>query len=98
MRPIIEQQGWSLQARERRDKKKPVLEDMFMGPTASPSLSDGFGWEDSRRRARAVFADVAVADQKHVMLLLEFGRLPVFYFPVADVRINLLEPPRHRTS
>src|SRR5260370_5239781 len=98
MRPIIEQQGWSLQARERRDQMKPVLEDMFMGPTASPSLSDGFRWEDSRRRVRVVFADVAIADSKHVMLLLEFGRLPVYYFPVEDVRMALLEAPEHHTS
>jgi len=61
---------------------KPALEDIFMGPTASPSLSGGFRWEDSRRRVRVVFADVTVADSEHVMLLLEFGRLPVFYFPL----------------
>src|SRR6266852_8974163 len=61
---------------------KPPLEDIFMGPTASPSLSGGFRWEDSRRRVRVVFADVTVADSEHVMLLLEFGRLPVFYFPL----------------
>lgn len=77
---------------------KPVLEDMFMGPTASPSVSDGFRWEDSRRRVRVVFADVTVADSKHVMLLLEFGRLPVFYFPVEDVRMDLLEATEHHTS
>lgn len=77
---------------------KPVLEDMFMGPTASPSLSDGFRWEDSRRRVRVVFAGVAVADSKHVMLLLEFGRLPVYYFPVEDVRMDLLEATEHHTS
>ncbi len=77
---------------------KPVLEDMFMGPTASPSLSDGFRWEDSRRRVRVVFADVTVADSKRVMLLLEFGRLPVYYFPVEDVRMDLLEATEHHTS
>ena len=77
---------------------KPVLEDMFMGPTASPSLSDGFRWEDSRRRVRVVFADVTVADSKRAMLLLEFGRLPVYYFPVEDVRMDLLEATEHHTS
>ena len=77
---------------------KPVLEDMFMGPGASPSFSEGFRWEDSRRRVRVVFADVAVADSKHVMLLLEFGRLPVYYFPVEDVRMDLLEATEHHTS
>ncbi len=76
---------------------KPVLEDMFMGPEASPSLDQGFRWEDSRRRVHTVFAGTTVADSKHVMLLLEFGRLPVFYFPMEDVRLDLMEASEHRT-
>jgi len=44
-----------------------------------------------------VFAGVAVADSKHLMLLHEFGRLPVFYFPLEDVRMDLLEASEHRT-
>ena len=76
---------------------KPPLEDIFMGPTASPSLSGGFRWEDSRRRVRVVFADVTVADSERVMLLLEFGRLPVFYFPMEDVRMDLMEATEHHT-
>ncbi len=76
---------------------KPALEDLFLGPLASPSLSQGFRWEDSRRRVRVVFAGVAVADSKHLMLLHEFGRLPVFYFPLEDVRMDLLEASEHRT-
>ena len=75
---------------------KPALEDIFMGPMASPSLSDGFRWEDSHRRVRVVFADVTVADSKRVMLLLEFGRLPVFYFPMEDVRMDLMAASDHR--
>jgi uncharacterized protein (DUF427 family) len=76
---------------------KPVLEDMFMGPGASPSFSEEFRWEDSRRRVRVVFANVTVADSKRVMLLHEFGRLPVFYFPREDVRMDLMEASEHRT-
>src|SRR5260370_30730506 len=76
---------------------KPALEDIFMGPTASPSLSVGFRWEDSRRRVRVVFADVTVAASERVMLLLEFGRLPVFYFPMEDVRMDLMEATEHHT-
>jgi len=83
--------------RERRNSMQPALEDIFMGPMASPSLSEGYRWEDSRRRVRAVFADVTVADSKRVMLLLEFGHLPVFYFPMEDVRMDLLEVSDHRT-
>lgn len=76
---------------------KPTLENLFLGPLASPSFSQGFRWEDSRRRVRVVFADVTVADSKRVMLLHEFGRLPVFYFPLADVRMDLLETSEQRT-
>lgn len=76
---------------------KPALEDLFMGQLASPSFSQGFRWEDSRRRIRVVFAGVTVADSKRVMLLHEFGRLPVFYFPLEDVRVDLLEASEHHT-
>lgn len=76
---------------------QPMLEDMDMGPIASPSFSEGFRWEDSRRRVRVVFSDTTIADSKRVMLLHEFGRLPVFYFPMADVRMELLEATTHRT-
>ena len=76
---------------------KPVLEDLFIGPSASPSFSQGFLWEDSRRRVRVVFADITIADSKHVMLLHEFGRLPVFYFPMQDARMDLMEATEHHT-
>jgi len=48
--------------------------------------------EPSPRRVRTIFNDVAVADSKRAMLLLEPKRLPVYYFPRDDVRIDLLEP------
>jgi uncharacterized protein (DUF427 family) len=76
---------------------KRMLEDLFLGPLASPSFSQGFRWEESKRRVRVIFEDVTVADSKRVMLLHEFGRLPVFYFPLADVRMDLLEESEHRT-
>jgi uncharacterized protein (DUF427 family) len=70
---------------------RPALEDLELGPTATPSLGQGFRWEDTRRRVRAVFNDVAVADSRGAKLLQEFGRLPVFYFPLDDVRHNVLQ-------
>jgi uncharacterized protein (DUF427 family) len=71
----------------------PIFEDVYLGPLASPSFSQGlrFRWEDSRRRVRVVFAGLTVADSTHVMLLHEFGRLPVFYFPMEDVRMDVME-------
>ncbi len=79
---------------------KPLLEDIFMGPLASPSFSEGlrFRWEDGRRRVRVVFGGIIIADSKRVMLLHEFGRLPVFYFPVEDVRTDVLETTDYHTS
>src|SRR5438270_8761561 len=83
---------------ERRNGMRPELEDIYMGQLASPSISEGFRWEDSRRRVCLVFADVTIADSKRVMLLHEFGRLPVFYFPMEDVRMDLMEETDHHTS
>jgi uncharacterized protein (DUF427 family) len=76
---------------------KPDLEDVFMGLAASPSFDHGFRWEDSRRRVRVVFGGVTIADSRRVMLLHEYGRLPVFYFPVEDVRMDLMEATEHST-
>ncbi len=76
---------------------KPMFEDIFKGQEASPSFSQGFRWEDSRRRVRVVFTDITVADSKCVMLFHEFGRLPIFYFPMEDVRMDLMEATDHHT-
>ena len=68
-----------------------VLEDITVGSTKSPSRDNGdYRWEDANRRVRNVLAGETVADSIHVKLLIEAGRLPVFYFPVADVRQDLL--------
>ena len=77
----------------------PVFEDMFLGPLASPSFSQGlcFRWEGSSRRVRVAFGGITVADSTHVMLLHEFGRLPVFYFPLEDVRMDLMEATEHHS-
>jgi uncharacterized protein (DUF427 family) len=76
---------------------KPALEDVFIGPMGSPSFSSGFRWEDSRRRVRVVFSGVTIADSRRVMLLHEFGRLPVFYFPMEDVRMDMTEATERHT-
>lgn len=43
-------------------------------------------------RVRALFDGETVADSLATKLLHESGRLPVFYFPLDDVRADLLEP------
>lgn len=78
---------------------RPALEDLLIGPLASPSFTSGlrFRWEDSRRRVRVNFNGVTIADSKRVMLLHEASHLPVFYFPMQDVRMDLLEATQHTT-
>jgi uncharacterized protein (DUF427 family) len=49
-------------------------------------------FEPSPRRVRALLGHVPVADSRRVMLLREAGRVPVYYFPEADVRTDLLAP------
>src|SRR5215218_1527055 len=53
--------------------------------------------EPSPRRMRAVFASQTVVDSRHPRLLHERGRLPVYYFPEQEVRMDLLEPAARRT-
>lgn len=77
---------------------RPALEDLALGPTSTPSLAQGYRWEDARRRVRNVFNGVTIADSRHAMLLQEAGRLPVFYFPLDDVCLDHLEPSEHTTS
>ena len=49
-------------------------------------------WEPTGRWVRAKFAGETVADSKRVMLLRQTGRLPVYYFPQSDVRLDLMTP------
>jgi uncharacterized protein (DUF427 family) len=54
-------------------------------------------FEDSPRRVRVVFNGETVADSKRAKLMHETGHLPVYYFPVEDVRMELLEESDHTT-
>src|SRR5438132_6705840 len=49
-------------------------------------------FEDDPRRIRALLGKETIADSRRMKLLHESGRLPVYYFPEGDVRIDLLEP------
>jgi uncharacterized protein (DUF427 family) len=84
----------------RYEGMRPALEDILIGPVASPSFTNElrFRWEDSLRRVRVVFNGVTIADSKRVMLLHEAGRLPVFYFPIEDVRMDAMESTEHSTN
>jgi uncharacterized protein (DUF427 family) len=62
-----------------------------------PRLQGLLYFEDSPRRVRARFAGETVVDSTHAKLLHEHTKLPVLYFPEAEVRTDLLEPSDHRT-
>src|SRR5919108_5154994 len=51
--------------------------------------------EPSPRRVRVIFNGTTVADSTGVLLLLEAKHLPVYYFPVGDVRMDLLQATDH---
>jgi uncharacterized protein (DUF427 family) len=78
---------------------QPLLEDLYFGPPATPSLSPElpFRWEDSQRRVRVIFAGLAIVDSTRVMRLQEYGRLPVYYFPLEGVRQEVLSASNHQT-
>jgi uncharacterized protein (DUF427 family) len=64
-------------------------------------LRDGVHVELSPRRVRAYFDNRLLADSQKVLLVFETKRPPVYWFPTADVRMDLLalkEPPAGSAS
>lgn len=54
--------------------------------------------EPSPRSVRAIFAGEVVADSKRAMLLHETGYPPIYYLPLEDVRMALLEESEQETT
>jgi uncharacterized protein (DUF427 family) len=52
-------------------------------------------FEDSPRRIRARFGGETVVDSRHAKLLHEQNHLPIYYFPMDEVRMDLLAPTDH---
>ncbi len=63
-----------------------------------PYDPDAVRIEQSPRRVRAFLSGVPVADSRDVKLAWEPRRLPVYYFPLADVRSDLLRPTDYTTA
>ena len=51
--------------------------------------------EASPRRVRVQFGGEWIADSTDMVLMYEANHLPVYYFPVKDVRLDLLHPTDH---
>ena len=72
------------------------LEDRAVIPEDS-STNHFIQLEESPRRVRVVFGGATVADSRHVLLMREARYLPVYYFPMEDVRMDLLVPTERTT-
>lgn len=77
------------------DVSETPTEDLVMEREGEPR-PEALRMEPSPRWVRTVLGGVTVADSKRVVLLREARRLPVYYFPREDVRMDLLEPAGRR--
>lgn len=64
-------------------------------PWAHDSSEYRIDFEPTPRRLRVAFGGETIADSRRAMLMLESKHLPVYYFPKADVRSDLLEASAH---
>src|SRR6478672_13953962 len=62
---------------------------------ARTRMVEGPWVEPSPRRVRVYFNGVAVADSRDVLLAFEPKRLPVYWFPKADVSADHVRPVPH---
>jgi len=63
----------------------------------APATGSVLFFDPVPQRIRALFAGETVVDSQNAKLLHETGHLPVYYFPLEDVRQDLLEPTDTRT-
>ena len=66
---------------------RPLLENVLVGP--KPNGIE-LRLEPIAKRVRAFAAGEAIADSCRVMMMFETARLPVYYFPIEDVRTDFL--------
>ena len=78
---------------------KALEDQVFQQLEARPGpADDDIRLEPTTRRVRVMFGGVTIADSRKVMLMLENRRLAVYYFPVKDVRLDLLVPTSYRSQ
>jgi uncharacterized protein (DUF427 family) len=75
---------------------RPRLEDIVDG--VQNTNIEHLMFEPTAKRVRAMLAGITIADSANVMIMHEPGRLTVYYFPIADVRQDLLTPSSRRTT
>jgi uncharacterized protein (DUF427 family) len=87
---------WTPRSRRVKVVTQKPLEDVLIAASGGADSRVPIQVEPSPRWVRAVVGGVAVADSKQV-LTVTMG-LPVYYFPRADVRADLLEPSDRKGS
>jgi uncharacterized protein (DUF427 family) len=87
---------WTPRSRRVKVVTRKPLEDVLIAASGAAESRVEIQVEPSPRWVRAVVGGVAVADSKQV-LTVTMG-LPVYYFPRADVRADLLEPSDRKGS
>ena len=53
--------------------------------------------EPTTKRIRVLFAGEVIADSTQVQIMYDTSHVPVYYFPMTDVRMDLMEPTHHKT-
>lgn len=72
-----------------------LLEDKKLG---SPEAEHEVRFEPCPKRVRVFSGAEVVADSRRVMTMFETGHLPVYYFPLSDVRMDLLTGSDHHST
>ena len=75
-----------------------ALEDRVIPEIPDRPAGDGILFEPTHRRVRVLLGGITVADSRAVMLMLENKRLAIYYFPVKDVRAELLVPTTYTSN
>jgi uncharacterized protein (DUF427 family) len=73
-------------------KEKEMAVTQVPAAAQRARLKEGVHVELSPRRVRAYFDNQVLADSEQVLLVYETKRPPVYWFPVSDVRMDLLAP------
>jgi uncharacterized protein (DUF427 family) len=66
-------------------------------PNSAGNPDHRVSFEPSAKRVRVAIGDMIIADTVNAGLVFETGYRPVYYFPLKDVRRDLLEQTEHRT-
>jgi uncharacterized protein (DUF427 family) len=76
-----------------------ALEDRVLtGMEDRRPIEGDIKFEPTQRRVRVMFGGITIADSNAVMLMIEKRRLAVYYFPMKDVRTEVLVPTEYTSD